>query len=337
MKMNMKVIRLWFWMGLLIPLFAYAAGENGLKIAGGPKTGEYINIAKSLCPALGQLFQCEAIETGGTLDNKKRLESGEVSLALAKSNVAEDWLKEPTFASKYMIVKRIGDESLFIFGKPEVLKAVGSWIGVRENAFLLSIGLPGELSGDAAVFNALKKVPNSPLANLEVKMYTDRPALVAAVKAGEVKFGFITQVPNPENPLFASINDAGLMIMGVIDPDMLTFGETFRIKPVTVKNAKWFGLGGGAKEIETANVPAAIVATKPESLQGRAAMVQQAAIKKIQEVPEANLLPQQAWMQELANKTSLKTGAGLESVMSSIKDAGAGAKERLEKLSGAAK
>jgi|GEM_PF-1324232 len=333
MKMNIKTAPWWFLIYLLIPLLSYAEGENILKIAGGPKTGEYINIAKSLCPALGQLFQCEAIGTEGTLDNKKRLESGEVSLALAKSNVAEDWLKDPTFASKYMIIKRIGDESLFIFGKPEVLKAIGSWIGVRDNAFLLSIGLPGKLSGDAAVFNALKNVHGSPLANLEVKVYLDRPTLVAAVKSGEVKFGFIAQVPNPENSLFASINESGLMMMGVIDPDMLTFGETFRIKPVTVRNAKWFGLGGGAKQIETANVPVAIIAVKPESLQGRAAMVQQAAIKKIQEMPEAKLLPQQAWMQELANKASLKTGAGLDRVMSSIKEAAVGAKDRLENLS----
>ena len=249
-----------------------------------------------------------------------------------RNTEAEDWLKDPTFASKYMIVRRIGDESLFVFGKPEVLEAAGSWIGVRNNAFLLSIGLPGELSGDKAVFDSLKSVPGSPLANIAVKVYPDRPALVSAVKSGDVKLGFITQVPNPENPLFAAINSSGLMIMGVVDPDMITFGETFRIKPVTVKNAKWFGLGGGAKQIETANVPSAIVAVKPEMLQGRAAMVQQAAIKKIQETPEKDLLPQQGWMQTLANTATLKTGAGLESLMTSLEKAADGAKERLGKL-----
>jgi hypothetical protein len=330
----MKVIQLIFFLCYsLVALLASAAEDNIFTIAGGPKTGEYINIAKAICPALGKLFECKAIETQGTLDNKKRLESGEVNMALAKSNVAEEWLKEPAFASKYTIIKRIGDESLLVFGKPEVLKAVGSWIGVRSNAFLLSIGLPGELSGDAAVFNALKSVQGSPLANIAVKVYADRPALVAAVKSGEVKLGFITQVPNPENPLFASINKSGLMIMGVVDPDMITFGETFRIKPITVKNAKWLGLGGGAKQIETANVPAAIVAVKPEALQGRAAMVQQTAIKKIEETSETSLLPQQGWMQKLANTASLKTGAGLDSLMKSLEESANGAKERLGKLS----
>lgn len=330
----MKVMQLiFFLLYLLVSLPASAAEDNIFIIAGGPKTGEYINIAKAICPALGQLFECRAIETQGTLDNKKRLESGEVNIALAKSNVAEEWMKDAVFASKYTIIKRIGDESLFVFGKPEVLKAAGSWIGVRNNAFLLSIGLPGELSGDAAVFNALKSVQGSPLANIAVKVYADRPALVAAVKSGDVKLGFIAQVPNPENPLFASINESGLMIMGVVDPDMITFGETFRIKPVTVKNAKWFGLGGGAKQIETANVPAAIVAVKPETLgQGRAAMVQQAAIKKIQETSETSLLPQQGWMQKLANTASLKTGAGLESLMKSLEQSADGAKERLGQL-----
>lgn len=330
MKVMQLICFLFYSLGSLL---ASAAEDNIFTIASGPKTGEYINIATAICPALGKLFECKAIETQGTLDNKKRLESGEVNMALAKSNVAEEWMKEPAFASKYTIIKRIGDESLFVFGKPEVLKAVGSWIGVRNNAFLLSIGLPGELSGDAAVFNALKGVQGSPLANIAVKVYADRPALVAAVKSGEVKLGFITQVPNPENPLFASINDSGLMIMGVVDPDMITFGETFRIKPITVKNAKWLGLGGGAKQIETANVPAAIVAVKPEALQGRAAMVQQAAIKKIEETSETSLLPQQGWMQKLANTASLKTGASLDSLMKSLEESANGAKERLGKLS----
>lgn len=315
----------------LIPLFSYADG-NTVKIAGGPKTGEYIHIAQSLCPALGQLFQCEPMETGGTLDNKKRLESGEAQFALAKSNVAEDWLKDEAFASHYMIVRRIGDESLFVFGKPAVLEAIGSWIGVRENAFLLNIGLPGELSGDTAVFNSLRNIPDSPLNNLGVKMYADRPSLVAAVKSGEVQLGFITQVPNPENALFSSINDAGLGMMGVVDPDMLLLGDTFRIKAVTVKNAKWFGLAGGAKQIETANVPAAILAVKSEVLEGRAAMIQKAAIKKIEDANEADLLPQKAWMQELANKTTLKMGTGLDSVMNSLTKSAEGAAERIGKL-----
>jgi hypothetical protein len=328
----MKSMRLvGFLLTLLLGLSAFA-DENQIRIGGGPATGEYINIAKSLCASLGKLFQCQPMETSGTLDNRKRLEAGQVEIALAKSNAADDWMKDPSFAAKYTIVRRIGDESLFVFGKPEILQAVGSWLGVRENAFLLSIGLPGELSGDTTVFNALKNVSGSPLAQMEVKMFPDRPTLVEAVRTGKVKLGFITQVPNPNNPLFASINDSGLMIMGVVDPDMITFGETFRIKPVTVKNAKWFGLGGGAQQIETANVPAAIVAVKSGSLQGRMAMVQQAAIKKILEAGEADLLPQQSWMQDLANTTSLKAGAGLDNAMKSMEKAAAGAKERLGKL-----
>lgn len=310
------------------------AGDNLIKIAGGPKTGQYIHIARSLCPSLGQLFQCQALETGGTVDNKHLLEKGEVQFALAKSNIAEEWLKDPLFAERFTIIKRIGDESLFVFGKPEFIKALGSWIGVRDNAFLITIGLPGELSGDTAVFNSLKSLPGSPLTSLAVKMLPDRPGLVAAVKSGEVNLGFITQVPNPENTLFTDIGKAGLMIMGIIDPDMVLLGETYRIKSVTVKNAKWFGLGGGAQQIETANVPVAILAAKSESLsEQRASLMQKAAILKIQAAAETDLLPKQAWMQELANKTSLKMGGGLDAVLNSVKLAAEGAKERLGELS----
>lgn len=306
------------------------AADNLVRVGGGPKTGEYITIAQSLCDALGKLFTCEAVETKGTTANKNMLQSNEVSFGLAKANVAETWLKEPEFAAKYTIIRRIGDESLFVFAKPETLKAVGSWTGVKENAFLLSIGLPGELSGDTAVFNFLKAVPDSSLVNLEVKMYESREELVAAVKSGEVNMGFIAQVPNPENKLFKLIDEAGLSIMGIVDPDMITFGDTFRIKSVTVKNAKWLGFGGSAEQIETANVPVAIVATKPETLQGRAALAQKAAIMKIKAASESDLLPKQGWMQKLVNTTTLKAGAGLDEVLKNMSQAAQGAKERLQ-------
>lgn len=309
-----------------------AEAENLVQIGGGPPTGEYISIAKSLCDALGVLYSCKALETKGTIANKELLEASQVSLALAKSNVAEEWMKDPKFAARHSIIRRIGDESIFVFGKKETLTAIGSWMGIRDNPYLVSVGLPGEKSGDAALFNSLKSIQGSPLANIEIKMYPGRPELVKGVQAGEVAIGFIGQIPNPNNPLFKAINDADLVIMGVIDPDMINFGDTFRIKPVTVKNAKWFGLSGSAQQIETANVPAAIVAIKPEALEGRAGKVQESAIKKIQSAAEADLLPKQDWMQQLANTASLKAGPNLEKVMSSMKTAADGAKERLNQM-----
>ncbi len=327
----MKTVRLACLLLTFASIASYAE-ENQVRIGGGPTTGEYINIAKSLCVALGRLFQCEAIETSGTLDNKKRLEAGQVDIALAKGNIAEGWMKDAGFAAKYTVVRQIGDESLFVFGKPETLQAVGSWMGVRENASLLSIGLPGGLSGETALFDSLKNLPGSPLAKLEVKMYPNEPALVDAVKNDKVKLGFIAQIPNPNNILFTTINSSGLMMMGVVDPDMITLGDTFRIKSVTIKNAKWLGLGGVAQKIETANVSAAIVAAKPESLAGRASIVQQAAIKKIKDTKEADLLPRENWIQDLANTTSLQTGVNIENIMKSMESASADARARLEKL-----
>lgn len=316
----------------LFSALAFSDGENAVRIAGGPETGEYISIAKSICGSFGALFKCDAMQTKGTLDNKEQLEKGLVSIALAKGNIAEEWLQDKEFSNKFSIVRRIGDESLFVFGKKEVLNAVGSWLGIRENAFLLSIGLPGALSGDAAVFNSLKNVKGSPLSGMDIKVFPDRPSLVAAVKSGKVMLGFIAQVPNPENKLFSAINDSGLGIMGVIDPDMIVFGDIFRIKPVTVKNAEWMGLGGKAKQIETANVSVAILARKPDTMEGRAKLVQDAAIKKILAASEASLLPKQDWMQALANTASLKAGHGLDEVMQSLKSSASGAKEKISAM-----
>jgi hypothetical protein len=325
-----KIIR---FISILLVLFAVPVlADNVVRIGGGPKTGEYINIAKSLCDSLGPLFSCTALETKGTVANKEHLEKGDVEFAVAKGNVADEWLKDPSFAAKFSVIRRIGDESLFVFAKQETLAALGSWIGVRENASLVSVGLPGEKSGDAAVFNSLKSVPGSPLVDMETKTYANRMELVKAVKEGKVSLGFIGQVPNPENPLFKEINDSGLTIMGVIDPDLIAFGDTFRIKPVTVKNAKWFGISGSAQQIETANVPAAILAVKPEALGGRVAKVQEAAIKKIQGAAESDLLPKQSWMQQLANTASLKAGPNWDKMMDKMKQAAQGAKDRLTQM-----
>ncbi len=319
---------------IILSLFSTLSfsNENLVKIAGGPETGEYISIAKSICESFGVLFKCDAVMTKGTLDNKDLLEKDLVTIALAKSNVADEWMQDKEFSNKFSVIRRIGDESLFIFGKKEVLTAVGSWIGVRDNAFLLSIGLPGALSGDAAVFNSLKNVKGSPLSSINIKVFSDRPSLIDAVKSGKVMLGFIAQVPNPENKLFSAINESGLGIMGVIDPDMIVFGDSFRIKPVTVKNAKLMGLSGKAEQIETANVAVAILARKPEAMEGRAKQVQDAAIKKILSTSEANLLPKQNWMQALANTASLKANQGLEEVMNSIKNSASGAKEKISAL-----
>ncbi|CAK0773443.1 conserved exported hypothetical protein [Gammaproteobacteria bacterium] len=327
-----KFIHLIFMLLSLTFVISPSVADNGVRIGGGPKDGEYIHIAKSLCDALGTLFSCNSLETKGTIANKEHLEKGEVEFAIAKSNIADGWMKDQKFAARHTIIRRIGDESLFVFGKKETLNAIGSWLGVRENASLISIGLPGEKSGDTALFNFLKAAEGSPLVNIDIKMYPGRPELVKAVTDGKVQLGFIGQIPNPDNPLFKAINDAGLMIMGVVDPDMISFGDTFRIKPVTVKNAKWFGFSGSAQQIETANVPAAILAVKPEAMEGRSAKVQEAAIKKIQGAAEADLLPKQGWMQQLANTASLKAGPSLEKVMTSMKSAADGAKERLNQI-----
>jgi hypothetical protein len=313
-----------------------ASAANVIRIAGGPSTGEYIHIAESVCGAMGALFDCQALQTKGTSDNKTQLEEGKADFGLAKANVADEWLKEPAFAAKFKVIRRIGDESLFVFGKPETLKALGSWEGVRQNAALVSIGLPGELSGDAAMFRFLQQSLSpagsqpSPLKEAEVVVVKDRPSLVEAVKSGKVMLGFITQVPNPDNALFKLINEAGLKVMGVIDPDMVLLGDTFRIKTVTIKNAKWGGLAGKAIQIQTANVPVAIVARTPEGLQGRAAKVQEAAIGKIASIPEADLLPKRGWMQALANSASLKAGAEIDSALKAAKEAAKNARERLK-------
>jgi hypothetical protein len=136
----------------------------------------------------GVLFTCEPVTTGGSLDNIDKLKKNEIQLALVIGNIANSLLQDTDFAKNLIVVRRIGGESLFAFGRSKKVEAVKSWIGIRENAFMLKIGLPGETSGDTATFRTLQAVEGSPLKDATTMIYKDRATLIEAVKKGEVDF-----------------------------------------------------------------------------------------------------------------------------------------------------
>lgn len=328
------------FVGLLAFLLAAGAlaGGNAVRIAGGPATGEYITFARAMCGALGQLFSCNPLETKGAQENLDRLkvalsDSAAVEVAILKGNIAATLSTEAGFLDNFTVVRSLPGEAVMLVMKSETAKAVVNWAGIKESAFLLSLGLPGEKSGDASVFNALKDIPGSALKDFEVKQYKGRPELVAAIQSGEVRMGWFVQYPNPNNALFQLIERAGLVVLGAVDPDFIQLGGSVGVQDVTIANAKLFGLGGAAKAITTTTVQAAIVARSPNQYpDGRERKLQQALITKIRNEEVVNLLPKEPWAMSWANKTSLSAKIAVEDIYNALKGESANAAVRVSEL-----
>ncbi len=301
---------------------------NEVSISGGSPTGQYIEMAESLCSSLGALLNCTAKQSGGSIANRQALERGEINAGLMMGPLARNWSEEPGFSDRFEIARTFGEESLFVIGKPETINAVKNYQGIEESAFLLTMVLPGEGSGDTQTFRMLQK--GTPLAEMELKVAQDRTDMINKVANGGPEYlGFAAQFANPENTFFKQISMAGLEIMGIVAPDM-ALDEMYSIKTVVVKNAKL--TNWKAQEITTGSLPVALVVRTPSDFEGREAKLQSVFIKKLKKTPEAKLLPQAGWIQKLANTASIKAGPTFDSLMKSAKEAAQGAADRIKSL-----
>jgi len=314
-----------------------AEGDN-VRVAGGTPAGEYITFARATCEALGALFPCSPLETKGSQDNVERLKApltdpGAIDLGFVQGDVADQLQQEPGFNDRFVVVRSIAGEAVLLVMTPETAAAVRNWAGVKGAAFLLSIGLPGEKSGDTAAFNALRALPDSPLQALDVKQYKGRSELLAAVQAGEVRIGWLVQYPNPDNAAFKAIDEAGLVEMGVVDPDFVQLGGSFGVQDVTVANAHWAGLAGAARRIHTTTIKAAILARAPKSYpELRARKLQEAAVRKIQQASETAILPQKSWLTDLINTATVTAKDTVVKLYDEMAGEAVGAKERVGQL-----
>ena len=326
--------------GLALATFAatpYAGGAS-VRVAGGTPAGEYITFARATCDALGPLFPCIPVETEGSQANVEQLrlpltDPKAVDIAFVKGNVADQIQQEPGFNDNFVLVRTIAGEAVLLLMTPDTAEAVRNWAGVKGAAFLLSMGLLGEKSGGTAVFNALQALAGSPLQALELKQCKGRMELVSAVQSGEVRIGWLVQYANPDNPVFKAIDEAGLVVMGVVDPDFVQLGGSFGVQDVTIANARLFGLAAAAKSIRTTTIKSAIVARAPKTFPDlRSQKIQEAAIHKIQQAPETDILPKTSWITDLINSTTITTKEAVGQLYDQLAGEAVGAKGRVGQL-----
>ena len=312
---------------------APASAAYPLNIGGGPGTGAYLPFANAICgTALGTLFNCTALETKGAQANMDMLNAGTVDMAVLKGNLAMTLMQDPASKGKFTLVRTIlPGEAVMAIMTPKTAAAVANWSGIRDNAFLLRFGLPGAKSGDASVFNDLRAVENSPLKDAAgIDVLPGRPELIEAIKAGKTQVGFVVQLPDPGNPFFKQVSDAGLVIMGVVDPDFITVAD-FTIGEATVTNASRTK-GAAAKSIQTTMIPPAIIARDTGTYTDiTARKTMEAAIRKIKAVNVADLLPKADWATAMLNKASQAVaGIKVADLYSSMKAQAIGAADRIK-------
>lgn len=308
------------------PVLALAAAPQ-ISFGGGGEQGQYIQFAETSCESLGKIFDCQAKVTGGSGDNKDRIIAGTLDFGLAMGGLAQNWEKnDPAFQENVQIVRYIAGEALFAYGKPEIVEALVNWQGVKDNAFLVSFAAPSELSGDYLTLKELQAGEGNPLADATVTPYEKRSDQVAAVINGKAQLGFAAQFPNPKNSFFQSIADNKLTVMSVVDVDLALNSELYAVREVQLENASLMKWSKGNK-IETMYVPVAILARNPESYgTPREQKIQAAAIKRIRNMPEADLLPKAGWLTEFVNKTTDVSANALEDMGKKMKEAAKSAK-----------
>lgn len=305
---------------------AFAAAPL-VSFGGGGEQGQYIEIARSTCESLGKIFDCNAQVTDGSGDNKDQIIAGTLDFGLAMGGLAQSWNKNDlAFQENVQIVRYVAGEALFAYGKPEIIEALVNWQGVKDNAFLVSFAAPNEQSGDYLTLKELQSGEGNTLVDATIKSYPTRGAQVAAVVNEETQLGFAAQFPNPKNSFFQAIADNKLIIMPVVDIDLALQSDLYAVREVQVEDASLMRWSKGSK-IETMYVPVAILARKPSTYPDpRAQKIQAAAIKRIQDMPEADLLPKVGWLTNFINKSVDVSASSLEEMGAKMKEAAKSAK-----------
>ncbi len=300
---------------------AFAAAPI-IVFGGGGMQGQYIQIAKSTCEGLGKIFDCIEESTGGSGDNKNKLIGGELDFGLAMGGLAQNWEQtDPAFQENVQIVRYIAGEALFAYGKPEIIEALVNWQGVKDNGFLVTFAAPNESSGDFLTLKALQSGQGNTLADATVKSYANRTDQVSAVMRDEAMLGFAAQFPNPKNSFFQLIAQNKLAVMAVVDIELALESDLYKVREVQVENASLMKWSKGQK-VETMYVPVAIMARKPSTYTDlRQQKIQAAAIKRIQNMPESEMLPKAGWLTKFINDSVDVSESSLKKMGAKMKEA----------------
>lgn len=185
-------------------------------IHAGSATGSYTN---DFCPQVEsalriQYFEHQCATSDGSGDNVAKVLANPADVGLGQFDVVAA-ANDENPGQLAVVEPGIGLECLYAVTSDTHIDSL-SGLSPR-----MPVALPPERSGSSGTFHYLQTLDES-LAQMRTITYHDSAlTAVQAVVRGEAALAFFVQFPNTNNPVFETINDAGLEFVPVINREIL--------------------------------------------------------------------------------------------------------------------
>ena len=185
-------------------------------IHAGSASGSYTN---DFCPQVEkalrvQYFEHQCTTSDGSGDNVAKVLANPVDVGLGQFDVVAA-ANDSNPGQLAVVDPGIGLECLYAVTSDT---SVDSLRGLSPR---MPVALPPQRSGSTATFQYLQTLDESLAQMRNISYHDSALAAVQAVISGNAALAFFVQFPNTKNPVFQTINDAGLKFVPVINRQIL--------------------------------------------------------------------------------------------------------------------
>lgn len=275
-----------------------SAAEQPQILTGSEKGSYYNDFGPRIKAAIAKRrFPHELVASKGTVANHAGVCANPHSIGIGQADVLSTLSVDNC---EIVITNVLASECVFGVTSFADLKNVDQ---AAEISFNLRVAYPAGSGSEATWNNMVHLDPR--LADAQPVPVESAAAAVTAVARGQADLAVFVAFPNPENPVFAAANEAGLHFVEMSSWDMLqqqVAGEfVYDDLVVTTKNAGlafWKGPG----TVRTACTKALAFTGSPDSPNlDRGERFQSALIATLKGTPAEELRPDTGWLREIMN------------------------------------
>jgi len=309
---------------------AFAQGKVKAVYTGGDKGAYHTLFAPPVLDALGKAyFKGYALSTSaGTVDNIKKVLANPQSIGFAQLDVyARQALAAPDDFKKLVLIRQVACEGLWMVTKGD-LDDFGKVLGMARRVQFV---LPPDGSGSAATFNYIKQIDPEGLGRARNVRYSQSATdMLNQVANSKDDVGLFVQFADPENANIKLIVDKGLKVIPVVSREIVAAkaGDTavYQIQSYSLTSGGWVSSG---KQATTACTPVVIFTGNPDVFSNRDDKDDQLdLIKKIREVPDADMLPKEGRIAALMRNAKVLAGPAINDLIAATNLA----REKIEAL-----
>lgn len=293
--------------------YAFAQGKVKAVYTGGAAGAYHTLFAPPVLDALGKAyFKGYSLTTSaGTLDNINKVSANPQSIGFAQLDVyARQALAEPETFKKLTVIRQLACEGLWMVTKGD-LDDFGKVLGMARRAQFV---LPPENSGSSATFNYLKQIDPDGLGRARnVRFAQSTTDMLNQVAGSKDDIGLFVQFADPENANIKLINEKGLKVIPVISREIVAAkaGDTpvYQVQSYSLTAGGWVTSG---KQVNTSCTPVVIFTGNPDVFTDRNDKDDQIdLVKKIREVPDADMLPKEGRIAALMRNAKALAGPAI--------------------------